>query len=249
MHARSYTHPRFARVQWFHRRKCLQALNKDLDEEIEYTNEVGGENPKNYQIWFHRRACLDQLGGGVEHARKELQYVGRVIDDDSKNYHAWSHRQYIITTYSLWEGEVNFCSSVITTDIRNNSAWNQRWFAFHGKGTTNAFDPAAEVSYAMDVADTDLYNESPLVYVLGVLREQWKAGDPKNVTNAVLDRLLAAKDKNSAHVHSALVEIYIHLNDAESQAKAVELCNELMSTVDVVRLKYWAWKLSTIKTK
>ena len=232
---------------WYHRRKCLVALSKSLDDEIVYTNEVGGDNPKNYQIWFHRRACLDQLGGSAEHAREELKYVQRVIEDDSKNYHAWSHRQYIVSTYNLWSGEVEFVNKILDADIRNNSAWNQRWFAYHSSTTSLTYDSStalSEVVYALDKASVDLYNESPFVYMVGVLREQWKInGDEKNATKVVVDKLSPLLSQKSQHIHSTLLEIYIHLRETD---KAVKLCEELMTEVDQVRVKYWTWKMTTI---
>jgi len=30
--------------------------------------------------------------------------------------------------FSLWEGELDYISQLITEDVRNNSAWNQRYF-------------------------------------------------------------------------------------------------------------------------
>lgn len=31
-------------------------------------------------------------------------------------------------TYSLWENELQYVEELISEDIRNNSAWNQRYF-------------------------------------------------------------------------------------------------------------------------
>lgn len=39
-----------------------------------------------------------------------------------------SNRQWVIQNYSLYEHELEFTSQLITDDIRNNSAWNQRYF-------------------------------------------------------------------------------------------------------------------------
>ena len=54
-----------------------------------------------------------------------------VFDVDNKNYHAWAHRQWAITHFGLWEGELEFTDAMIKEDLRNNSAWNQRWFIVH----------------------------------------------------------------------------------------------------------------------
>jgi len=37
-------------------------------------------------------------------------------------------RQWVIQHFSLWEGELAYVDKLIQDDIRNNSAWNQRYF-------------------------------------------------------------------------------------------------------------------------
>lgn len=115
-----------------------------------------------------------------------MGYVDKILNDDSKNYHAWSHRQWIIKTVNapkLWVDEIEYSHTQIISDVRNNSAWNQRWFAVHeGKNTTVmptnhqqilSFDKAKEeASYALSGANADIYNESPWRYLVGILMEQ-----------------------------------------------------------------------------
>jgi len=170
--------------------------------------------------------------------------VSLVIADDSKNYHAWAHRQYIIQTFSLWSTEVAFVKKAISADIRNNSAWNQLWFATHGDhpDASGAFDIEATLDYALEIAGSDVYNESPFLFILGLLKEQWKKGSLVG-TDKVQAAMEAVKDKKSAHVHSMLVDIAVQKKE---NSTAVALCNELITDVDMVRLKFWAWKLSTI---
>ena len=71
-----------------------------------------------------------------------------ILADDAKNYHAWQHRQWVIKvgvagwvstvrsslgclllqTFSLWGEELHYVDRLIQEDLRNNSAWNQRYF-------------------------------------------------------------------------------------------------------------------------
>ena len=37
---------------WYYRRLILVDLQKDLNEELEFTAEVAEDHPKNYQIWY-----------------------------------------------------------------------------------------------------------------------------------------------------------------------------------------------------
>lgn len=159
-------------------------------------------SPKNYQLWYHRRALLefqfDNKKGDnnelllhvVVVANTELRYVDKILNDDSKNYHAWSHRQWIIKRVnapSLWRDEIEYSHAQIIADVRNNSAWNQRWFAVHeGKNNTTvmtnnnhhqhnilSFEKAKEeANYALSGANADIYNESPWRYLIGILMEQ-----------------------------------------------------------------------------
>jgi len=39
-----------------------------------------------------------------------------------------SCRQWVLSEFGLWEGELEYVTCLITEDVRNNSAWNQRYF-------------------------------------------------------------------------------------------------------------------------
>lgn len=70
-------------------------------------------------------------------------------------------------------------NELIQQDPRNNSAWNQRWFAIHrGKNDIAlSLDVArTEADYAISGATLDPYNESPWRYLVGVLQEQCRRG-------------------------------------------------------------------------
>lgn len=79
----------------FRSRNVLFALNKNLEDELEYIKQIGIEYPKNYQIWHHRRVIVEKLQDGS----KELEFTAALLDQDSKNYHAWQHRQWAIKTF------------------------------------------------------------------------------------------------------------------------------------------------------
>lgn len=34
-------------------------------------------------------------------------------------------RQWVLKTFNLWKGELEFIEQLLVSDIRNNSAWNQ----------------------------------------------------------------------------------------------------------------------------
>jgi len=38
------------------------------------------------------------------------------------------YRQWVLSEFGLWDGELDYVTRLITEDVRNNSAWNQRYF-------------------------------------------------------------------------------------------------------------------------
>jgi hypothetical protein len=50
------------------------------------------------------------------------------LDADSKNYHAWAHRQVVVAAGAAWQQEQQYVQRLLAEDVRNNSAWNQRFF-------------------------------------------------------------------------------------------------------------------------
>jgi len=57
-----------------------------------------------------------------------------MFEADAKNYHVWSYRQWVVRRFDLWEkGELESTEEMLKKDIRNNSAWNHRWFVVFGR--------------------------------------------------------------------------------------------------------------------
>ncbi|KAF2300195.1 hypothetical protein GH714_010590 [Hevea brasiliensis] len=123
---------------WHFRRLVLEALNADLDEELDYVERIAKKNSKNYQIWsIINGSCSSSytllfgiIGGGflklgTYATAKELQFTRKILSLDAKNYHAWSHRQWILQALGGWEDELDYCGQLLKDDVFNNSAWNQ----------------------------------------------------------------------------------------------------------------------------
>ena len=70
--------------------------------DLELASDLGGNNPKNYQIWYHRRSLLeymfemmkcdddnddDKKNETLQVAKNELEYISNVFEVDAKNYH------------------------------------------------------------------------------------------------------------------------------------------------------------------
>ncbi|KAL3675837.1 hypothetical protein R1sor_025785 [Riccia sorocarpa] len=72
---------------------------------------------RNYQFWQHRRWVAEKRGPVA--VPDEMKYTEVVLSDDSKSYHAWSHRQWVLLTLGGWEGELEFCTKLLSQDIYN----------------------------------------------------------------------------------------------------------------------------------
>lgn len=89
----------------------------------------------------------------------ELDFTALLLDDDPKNYHAWQYRcdllatfgkenftffrQWVVEKFDLFlterNDELGFATKCILEDLRNNSAWNYRYFVVNNltKGFTD----------------------------------------------------------------------------------------------------------------
>ena len=95
-------------TNWHFRRQILASLStapeesrvlnltfydlEKIENDLDFTAQIGGNNPKNYQIWYHRRNLLEYAFSNIKNeslelVRKELDYVAGVFEVDGKNYH------------------------------------------------------------------------------------------------------------------------------------------------------------------
>lgn len=256
---------------WHYRRKNLRALGRagdltTIQADLTLSSQLGGSNPKNYQVWYHRRALLEAYHeahsvGALAEAflSDELTYIGGVLQEDSKNYHAWSYRQWLVRTINqeaLWEEDLASCRKLIEKDPRNNSAWNERWFASHRAQSEKLSlqDCKREADLSIEIASWDPYNESPLRYLVGLLKEQASHTLYEEYLTAleglreVLEK--AGRDPEScANWSSARVDLLEALGDASSLAKAADLVQGLGETHDPIRAKYWRMRGEAIAEK
>ena len=155
--------------------------------------------------------------------------------------------------------------SLIQHDPRNNSAWNQRWYVCHKGGSiqTMSLETAKrEGDYAIQGAHLDPYNESPWRYLIGILKEQYRAtsGITDETKTALLDEFekkacqqrevieIAGKDPNGcASLTSARIDILEYKGDAASLEKAMELASALALEHDPIRKKYWLLRVDEMK--
>jgi len=219
---------------WHFRRKVLQSLKKDLQEELKFTDEIIRSMPKNYQVWYHRQKVVEWMGD----ASRELELTAETLSEDGKNYHAWQHRQWVIQTFGLWGEELEYVDSLLQKDLRNNSAWNQRYFVISNTTTFTEEVIDREVRYALSFIRKAPNNESPWNYLQGVLKGKQLSEYPglKDTCQEMFSQY------HSPFLLSLLVDMYEEeagRGEKESLRKALELCEMLSQEVDTIHKQYW----------
>jgi len=185
---------------------------------------------------------------------------------DSKNYHAWSHRQWAVKHFELWDGELAFvdqaspalllvlslvlpCSpflrvadlaphpwQLLDTDIRNNSAWNQRHFVV--ANTTEGGAQAAaeqEIAYAKGRILQTPCNDSAWNYLRSYAmprKEAW-------AETAAFCEAVMEQEPRCWQAMDLLVHVCLKMGAKGDLEKAARLCDDLAGRADTVRRKYW----------
>ncbi|KAL9251583.1 farnesyltransferase/geranylgeranyltransferase type-1 subunit alpha-like protein [Drosera capensis] len=240
---------------WHFRRLVLEALDADLLSELDFVGNIAKSNSKNYQIWHHRRWLAEKLGAAA--MSKELEFTKKILSTDAKHYHAWSHRQWVLQALGGWEDELDYCHVLLTDDIFNNSAWNQRYFVVtrspHLGGLKAMRD--SEVDYSIKAILAYPENESPWRYLQGLFKDAAKSliSDPR-ISSMCLEVLLGKRF--CVFALDMLLDLITYgfqptpeFNDAvnalhthESDSSLGETICSILESIDPLRANYWAWR-------
>ncbi|MBW0498601.1 hypothetical protein O181_038316 [Austropuccinia psidii MF-1] len=169
---------------WSYRCQVLKALHKSspgenwIQKELEFLNKALPKQRKTYQIWQHRLEMI-KLTNDIS---KEIDLINSLIEVDSKNYHTWTYRQTILSHYNqpeMWIGELPFNEKLLNEDIRNNSAWNHRFFIVFDAAflqnpalTTEEFNSlvSKEIEFTKSQIHKAPNNPSAWNYLRGILK-------------------------------------------------------------------------------
>ncbi|CAI7616541.1 unnamed protein product [Penicillium bialowiezense] len=249
---------------WIYRAKILFALDKDLNEELNWLNDVSLKYLKNYQIWHHRQVLLSSKAHFPTFPPKEADFLMEMFAQDSKNYHVWTYRHWLVRHFKLWDQprELEDVEALLKADVRNNSAWNHRYMLRFGPrgvsspdaGMVNAGDmstaPTEKGRLSMvdeDVVDGELKftqeailrapeNRSPWWYARGVLRA---AGRGLEEWQEFAAGFVSEGAVKSSHAVEWLADVFAENGDAE----AVRMLTLLKEEYDPIRKNYWDYRI------
>ncbi|GAA5878645.1 hypothetical protein JCM16303_002155 [Sporobolomyces ruberrimus] len=175
---------------WKYRADTLLELKTDLVEELELLDHMVKQHLKSYQVWQHRRTIVLAL----DDPSREIEFTAKALSFDSKNYHTWAYRQFVLCHFfsdaenssspsstsrtvsqeekkKVWDQELEYVEKLLREDIRNNSAWNQRFFvAFESKMGGGEEVGGREIQFAKTQLAISPNNPSAWNYLRGVLK-------------------------------------------------------------------------------
>ena len=234
---------------WAWRWECLEALGtlqnaEGIAAETALLRRVATENPKNYQLWNHRRKFA--LFRRICHIGDEMEFSAGCLAYDAKNYHAWAHRQAMLTVFgaelksNLWAEELVFTERLLRDDVRNNSAWTQRYFIlekgqkyyFQSLGTPSEFYNR-EVDFVVVKINLAPHNDAAWVYLraltTGPGAPQWSLGFEERIRGVCMTSL--ELDASNVPALDLLADFYVQrahilLQIADSKQHAEEIAAE-----------------------
>jgi protein farnesyltransferase/geranylgeranyltransferase type-1 subunit alpha len=163
----------------------------------------------------------------------------------------------------LFDDELIYVDRLIAEDIRNNSAWNQRYFVLKHTG----FTPDVlqrELHYVMNRIRVVKNNESSWNFLRGLLQQ----GDGTLTQFPVVTDFAEDLFKSgirSPYLLAFLVDLYIETymesvvdedgaatengdgDQEQLSEKVFQLCNDLATQFDTIRAKYWNYVANTFR--
>ena len=102
---------------WVLRRECIDKVKEiDINEELNWLNNMCILHQKNYQMWHHRKLLIEKMND----ASHEKNLLDEIFKVEPKNFHAWTHRIWMIRRFNNVEGEYDFIEKMLEDDIKNN---------------------------------------------------------------------------------------------------------------------------------
>lgn len=255
---------------WNYRRILLEKLNSDYLKELAYVENTITRNQKNYQVWEHYKCINSAIKAKID--RKEIElavdslagkvksFIYKIIDNDSKNYHAWQHLQWLSNEWSQWEGELDYTQTLIGMDIRNNSAWNHRFYVLEHTTKLDAETVKKECEFLLPKIELAPRNESVWNYLTGLFRRSGLDFDVYPELIEHCNQLYEEKTSRSAHLMAFMITYNCSKMEQMKQAgeqaddkylqyftETIDLLTDLETSIDTLRASYWKYRTNVIR--
>ena len=186
--------------------------------------------------------------------KSELPFLARVLAKDTKNYHVWSYRQWLVQHFAMWPAEDDlghelvFTKNLLTADVRNNSAWNHRFFILFGRedGTPvveRVFE--REIEFAKNKISEAPQNQSAWNYLKGVVRRQGSGEATLEEFAGQFADIEEEDEVRSSHALDLLASVWANGQEVKA-AKALDLLGQRF---DPIRRNYWEYRKGLLQAK
>ena len=236
---------------WLYRGKILAALQKDVYAELRWLEGVSFKHLKNYQIWHHRQVLVSSLPAAPP---GESPFLTRILALDAKNYHVWAYRQWLCMHFAssmlASSAELAATEAFIREDVRNNSAWNHRYFLCFGAdelrlGKEEASKVAdeelidREVEYTKAKIRLAPQNQSPWNYLKGVLKRGGRSVTEEQEFAAGFVGDVNGEEVRSSHAVDWLAVCFAEQGQREQARECLEALGRKW---DPIRKNYWDYR-------
>jgi len=225
-----------------------------LDAERAFLNAMLDKDAKNYHVWSYRQWLVRKFDLWDSDATSSTLSVSAKT---LLSVYTFEHTSSSNPQPSRASSEISDILHYLHTDIRNNSAWNHRFFLIFGRhemhsspSTQTISSPtlpqsilSREISFAQDAIRIAPQNESPWNYLRGVLRRfEAPLGVVEGFAREFADVTKEGKGAGvrSSYALDVLAEVYAE--DAGKRGMAERALELLETRYDVIRAGYWAYR-------
>ena len=167
----------------------------------------------------------------------------------------------------MWDDELNIIEHLIKIDVRNNSAWNQRYFYISNTKNISAIETIIEeLNYCKQKLLICMDNESVWNYLKAFIRNLDRY--PEDFVSFCFEQYSSSKDDEKSpflcsflvdYHESEINEIVKNLKNQpgdelkvkllDHYSKSLELLDLLRTKYDVMREKYWVYIKDKMENK
>lgn len=220
--------------------------------EVEFINKMFEQDAKNYHVWSYRQwlvrrfSLWDDKPSTTSSSTKSK--TPTQSSEQAENGESASGPE----GAGAAQGELTEIERLLDLDVRNNSAWNHRFFLINGRdeqdprkssteqNTRLRSDPATlsrEIAFAKSAIRKAPQNQSPWNYLRGTLT---RAGEPLSSIRGFAEEFASLDEEDkvrSSHALEVVAEVLAaEKGQKEKAGKAYDL---LAIKFDPIRANYW----------